>query len=102
MIGKELISKRPVTIPEVYALLKDIKEPTYEQKVTREYAEKVMKVDEKKARELVEKLKEVVPEELAVKIVNIMPKDKIDLHVLLAKEEGVTPDLYDKILEILK
>ncbi len=102
MIGKELMGKRPVTIPEVYELLKDIKEPTYEQKATREYAEKVKKTDGKKARELVEKLKEIVPEELAVKIVNIMPKDSIDVHVLLSKEEGVTPDLYEKILEILK
>ncbi len=103
MIGKDVLGKRPVSIPEVAELLSGISgEPTYEQKVTKEYAKKVSKVDAKKAREKIEALKKAgLSEELAIKIVNIWPKDKVDVHVLLAKEENVSADLYDKILEIL-
>lgn len=103
MIGKEVLGKRHVSIPEVAEILSKVSgEPTYEQKVAREYAEKVSKVDAKKAREKVKALKEAgLSEELAIKIVNIWPKDKTDVHVLLAKEEDVSADLYDKILEIL-
>jgi len=103
MIGKEVLGKRPVSVPEVAEMLSKIPgEPTYEQKAAREYAEKVSKVDAEKAREKVKALMEAgVGEELAVKIVNIWPKDRTDVRVLLAKEENVSADLYDKILEIL-
>ena len=103
MIGKEVLGKRPLTVPEVGELLSSVQgEETYEQKVTREYVQKVAKSDAKTAREKVKALVEAgLPEELAIKIVNIWPKDKTDVHVLLAKEEGVSADLYDKILEIL-
>lgn len=104
MIGKELVSSKPVTLPEAGEIVQSIEgEPTYEQKATLEYVKRVAHVDAAKAREAVQKLVEAgLSEELAVKIVNVWPKDKTDLYVVLAKEEGVTEDLYDKILEILQ
>ena len=101
MIGKELLSKRPVTIPEVYELLGSVEgEPTYEQKISREYAEKVMKADAEKARAKVNALKEMgIDEEIAVKLVNVWPKDISDVHLVLAKEE-VPPEKYEEILKV--
>ena len=104
MIGKELISSKPITVPEAGEIVQSIEgEPTYEQKATMEYVKRVAHVDTEKARAAVEKLVELgLSEELAVKIINVWPKDKIDLYTVLAKEEGVTEDLYDKILEVLQ
>ena len=104
MIGKELISSKPITVPEAGEIVQSIEgEPTYEQKATMEYVKRVAHVDAGKARAAVAKLVELgLSEELAVKIVNVWPKDKIDLYTVLAKEEGVTEDLYDKILEALQ
>lgn len=104
MIGKELISSKPVTVPEAGEIVASIEgEHTYEQKATAEYVKRVAHVDAEKARDAVKKLVELgISEELAVKIVNIWPRDRIDLYTVLAKEEGVTEDLYDKILEALQ
>ncbi len=104
MIGKEIISSKPITVPEAGEIVQSVEgEPTYEQKATMEYVKRVAHVDAEKARAAVEKLVEMgLSDELAVKIVNVWPKDKIDLYTVLAKKEGVTEDLYDKILEVLR
>jgi len=103
VIGKELISSKPITVPEAGEIVQSIEgEPTYEQKATMEYVKRVARVDAEKARAAVAKLVELgISEELAVKIVNVWPRDRIDLYTVLAKEDGVTEDLYDKILEVL-
>lgn len=103
MIGKEVLGRRPVTIYEVEELLKDIQDPTYEQKASLDYVREVKKVDLETARKKVEELKALgLDEELAVKIVNVYPKTAIELHAVLMKEKGVGEDLYEKILEVLK
>ncbi|HIP74423.1 MAG TPA: DNA-directed RNA polymerase subunit F [Euryarchaeota archaeon] len=104
MIGKEIISSRPVTVPEAGEIVRSLEgEQTYEQKATLEYVKRVARVDAPTAREAVQKLVELgLSEELAVKIVNVWPEDMIDLYTVLAKEEGVTEDLYEKILEALR
>ncbi len=104
MIGKELISSRPVTVPEAGEIVKSVDgEPTYEQNATAEYVKRVARVDAETARAAVQRLVELgISEELAVKIVNVWPEDKTDLYTVLAKEEGVTEDLYDRILEALR
>ena len=103
MIGKEILGKRPVTIYEVEELLKDIEDPTYEQKASLDYVREVKKVDLETARKKVEELKNLgIDEELAVKIVNVYPKTAVELHAILVKEKGIGEDLYEKILEVLK
>ena len=103
MIGKEVLGRRPVTIYEVEELLKDIQDPTYEQKASLDYVREVKKVDLETARKKVEELKALgLDEELAVKIVNVYPKTAIELHAVLMKEKGIGEDLYEKILEVLK
>jgi len=104
MIGKEIISSQPVTVPEAGEIVRSLGgEPTYEQKATIEYVKRVARVDPEKARNAVQKLVEIgIPEELAVKIVNVWPEDMTDLYVVLAKEEGITEDLYERILEVLR
>ncbi len=100
MIGKELVEGKPITVHEVKPLLTS-EDDTYEQTSTREYVEKVAKLDPEKARELVEKLVEAgYSRELAVKIVNIMPSSKTELYTILAKED-VKEDDYEKILSLL-
>ena len=103
MIGKEILSQTPITVSEAGAIVESIEgERTYEQNAVFEYAKRVAPVDADRARTAVEKLVEIgIDRELAVKIVNIWPKDKIDRYTVLAKEEGVSEDLYDRILEVL-
>jgi len=103
MIGKELLGKAPVTLPEAGEILQSVEgEPTYEQNATLEYVKRVAHTDAETARAAVQRLVELgLDEELAVKVVNIWPQDKTDLYVVLAKE-SVSEDLYDKILEVLR
>ena len=102
MIGKEIVSKRPVSIYEVEELLKGIEQPTFEQKASLDYVREVKKVDLETARKKIEELKGLgLDEELAIKIVNVYPKTAVELHAVLAKEK-VGEDLYEKILEVLR
>ena len=103
MIGKEVLAKRPVSIYEVEELLRGIEEPTYEQKATLDYVREIKKVDKETAEKVVEKLKELgLDEEVAIKIVNVMPKTAVELHAVLAKERSVGEELYEKILEAIR
>jgi len=104
MIGKELIASKPVTLYEAGEIVRSAEgEPTYEQNATLEYVKRVAGVDAQKAKDAVKKLVDLgVPEDLAVRIVDVWPKDVSDLYVILAKEEGVKEDLYEKILEVLQ
>ncbi len=102
MIGKEVLGKRPLTIYEVEELLKDVEDPTYEQKASLDYVREVKKIEPEVARQKVEELKKIgLDEELAVKIVNVYPRTASELHAVLVKEK-VGEDLYDKILEVLR
>jgi len=104
MIGKELISSKPLTLYEAGEIIRSTEgEPTYEQNAALEYVKRVADVDAQRARDAVSKLVELgVSEDLAVRIVDIWPKDLTDLYVVLTKEEGVTEDLYERILEALR
>ncbi|NPA86751.1 MAG: hypothetical protein GXO00_01970 [Candidatus Diapherotrites archaeon] len=103
MIGKEILGKEPITIYEVEELLKDIEDPTFEQKASLDYVREVKKVDLETARKKLQELIELgLDKELAVKIINVYPRTVIELHAVLLKEKGVGEDLYEKILEILR
>lgn len=91
MIGKEIVSQRSATVAEVKEIMeaqKADRELGFEQQVTMEYAQKVAKLDAKKAQKFVavlEKMEKLTPE-IAVKIVDMMPASKEQLMVIVSKE----------------
>jgi len=90
-------SERPVTLSEVKEVLaaqeKEYvdagKEPIYEQKRSKEYADKFVKLTLKQAKELCEQLAALplqIPAERIVKIVDLMPETTDDVRAVFAKE----------------
>lgn len=105
MIGKKIIDTDPITIAEVKEILTELSEQyelTYEQNLALDHVTKFSKLDEEKAKKLVEELSETLKKTQAVKIADIMPEDMADLRLLFAKERGTykKEDL-EKILEIV-
>ena len=107
MIGKRLISQRPVTLAFVRETLKERAgegELTYEQNLTSEYVKKNAKLSLTKAGKLLEELLKVegVTEELAVKIVDLLPSDLESLHLVLQKDFKLNEDSLKHVLELVK
>ncbi|MBI4214848.1 hypothetical protein HY546_02535 [archaeon] len=106
MIGKELVSERPLPLAEVKAALalrKKEGELAFEQKTAFEYSEEFAAASEKKVQEAVEKLKaEGVEEKVAVKLVDLLPKTKEELGLIFEKSRFELKDeSASKILDIL-
>jgi len=104
MIGKQVISEKPVSVREVREILEKRKEKgelTYEQKVSLEYAQEFGKAKPKKAHEVIEKLrKEGIDERTAVKLVDLQPKTKEELKLVFEKVRfRLTEDAIKKILD---
>ncbi|MEM3362230.1 MAG: RNA polymerase Rpb4 family protein [Candidatus Anstonellaceae archaeon] len=105
MVGKKELESRPLTLAEVYEIMqKRMSESDigYEQQTTINYVEKFKKLDKKQSEELLEKLKEI-PElnlETAIKIVDILPKFRETLEVILAKDKIILEE--SKIEQIMK
>ena len=91
MIGKEIVSSKPITVSEVKEILEEQKagrEMGFEQQATLDYAQKLAKHDAKHAQKLVValgKIERITPD-LAVKIVDMMPANKEQLLVIVSKE----------------
>lgn len=110
MIGKKVFEERVITSSEAKALLKDSmkndEEPLYEKKITLEHLTKFAKLKPKEARKLVEELtksNEKIREDIAVKIVDLMPKDENDVRAIFAKERyALTKEDIEGILRITK
>jgi DNA-directed RNA polymerase subunit F len=91
MIGRNIESARPATIAEVEALLqaqKDVRELSFEQQTTLDYAKKVAKTSSKAAQSLVKellKLEKLTPE-VACKLVDLLPLNKEQLTAVVSKE----------------
>lgn len=110
MIGKKVYEERVITSSEAAELLKDSmkdeEEQIYEKKIALEHLSKFAKLKPKKARKLVEELKasnEKIREDIAVKIVDLMPKDENDVRAIFAKERyALTKEDIEGILKITK
>ena len=91
MIGKEVKEQRPVTLAEVLKIMEKRKtegELGFEQQATYDYLKARTLLSKKKAGEMLEevaKLDKVTPE-IAIKIVDILPKTEAQLSVIVAKE----------------
>lgn len=105
MIGKQIISTKPVPLVTVKKILdkrKDAGELSYEQKITHEYASEFGIGSQKKADEAVKELvDEGIEEKTAVKIVDIKPKIKEEVKLIFEKAKTQPKeDLVKKILKI--
>jgi DNA-directed RNA polymerase subunit F len=88
---EDIIKETLITNTKAKEILKERKKEIefgYEQKNAHDYLKKYDKLTPKKAKELAEKLKEVkkLRERQIITIVNVMPKDKDDLRLLLEKD----------------
>lgn len=107
MIGKKLLASKPITLAEVKEYLKERSEQgelTYEQNLTNEYVKKYAKLPKTKAAKLLEELNAVegMNEELAVKIVDLMPQTLDVLRLLISKGVKVKEDDLQVILKAVK
>jgi DNA-directed RNA polymerase subunit F len=88
MAGKRILKARPITVPEVKAILESLGEKNLDQFQRRslDYATKFSKIDPESAKNLLEELKKeaMLEEEEAVQIVNCMPESIEELRVFLA------------------
>lgn len=110
MIGKNVEEKRLAPAAEVYEILESRKKDSdlgYEQKLTFEYLENVKKVI-KLSREHAEKMRKELDEiglsdKIAVKIVDILPLDIMQLkQVLVQEKKAVEEDVAKKAFEIVE
>lgn len=108
MIGKELLSKKPVSLSHVKDMLSSrdytTKESTYEQTQTLDYATKFAKLSKDKAESLFNNLLNVdgMTEEMAVKIVDFLPEDLESMKMLLTKPGSVPDSALSEALELTK
>lgn len=102
---RRLIKIRPLTIPEVKAILESLGEENMDQfqRRTLDYVTKMSYLDPKSAEKLFEELKaEGILEEEAVQIVNIMPKSIEELRAILSGgRKIIETQALEKILSIL-
>lgn len=107
MIGKGTSEKRLVSIPEALEILEDRKkegELGYEQELAYEYAKKLSKIDVKNSVKMRKDLEELgFTEKAAIKIVDIMPLDIMQLkQTLIIERKTFADDLLEKAMEIVE
>lgn len=107
MIGKEVLEKKAVSLAHVKKFLEDrdtTKAVTFEQTQSLEYALKYSKVPFAKAEGLFNNLLNIdeVDEELASKIVDILPEDIEMLKLLLPKNSKVSESNLSAIMDLVK
>ena len=107
MLGKELLSKKPVSLVHVKELLTNrdsTKEPTYEQAQTMEYVSKFARLTKDKAESLYNNLLNLdgMTEEVAVKVVDFLPEDVETAKLLLPKNASVSDSVLSEAVELAK
>jgi DNA-directed RNA polymerase subunit F len=107
MIGKGTSEKRLVSIPEALEILEGRKkegELGYEQELAYEYAKKLSKIDVKDSVKMRKDLEELgFTEKAAIKIVDIMPLDIMQLkQTLIIERKTFADDLLEKAMEIVE
>jgi len=107
MIGKDQSDKRPLSSAEAMEALEERKkdgELGYEQKLAYDHIKKFTTISVESAKKMVKELMEYgMGEGTAIKIVDIMPVDIIQLKHILAKEKKTfEEDEIGKIQEIVQ
>ena len=107
MIGKKILESEPLTSIEVKEILEDYRENnelTYEQNITLSRLEKLPHYSKEDAEKIVDEIIAInIKPKVAVRIVDLIPKDLSDLRLIFAKEvHQPTKEEMEKILEILE
>lgn len=107
MIGKSQSDRKPVSSAEAMEILEGRKEDGelgYEQKLAYEHIKKFASVSAEEARKMVKELMEYGPgEATAIKIVDVMPIDALQLkHILVKEKKTFEEDEINKMMEIVK
>ncbi|MCX8179306.1 MAG: RNA polymerase Rpb4 family protein [Candidatus Aenigmarchaeota archaeon] len=104
----EVLKETLITNAEAFSLLEKRakeKELSYEQKNALEHLKKYTPVSEEKAKEMFKKLSDLgkLTERQIITIINLLPKDRDDLRVILEKDyKNFSDEDKDTILEIVK
>ena len=107
MLEQKIIESKPVSLVEVKELLKErakAGELTYEQTLTQKYASKYAKLTQAKANKLQNELNSIngMNEDLAIKIIDILPIEMEVLELLIPKNSSIKKDSFQPILDIVK
>jgi len=109
----DVLEERPVSLPEVAAILKskekayaqDEVELLYEQRRAADHAKKFSGISAKDSKEMVEKLSSLditIGAERVVKIIDLMPKNVDDIRAIFAKERfKYTEDEIKLIIDVV-
>lgn len=106
MIGKNVIESKPIQSIEVREILEEFSkdnELNYEQNITLNHLSRFNHYSKEDGAAIIEELVEMdIKPKVAIRIVNLIPKDLSDLRLIFAKEAG-QPDKeqMEQILEIL-
>ncbi len=105
-MARKILEEQPVSMSQVEALLKERKKDSeliYEQKKTLQYAKEFAKIDEKKAEELIAELEAAkIERKVAVKVADVMPRNKSELRILFEKHHSPTEAEIKTVLETVK
>jgi len=107
MIGKKLLATKPIPLVDVKDYLKERSEQgelTYEQNLTSDYVKKYAKIAKTKAAKLLEELRQIegMNDELAVKIIDILPQNMDVLRLIVQKGSKIKDDDLQNILKAVK
>ena len=101
---KRIVRRREITIPEAKALMDKIEEPNQYQLRTKEYVDKLSKMDPAKAPELLEELLNLKIERSdAIQVINCMPSTAEELRVFFytGRKRLVTAAQLEEMLKII-
>jgi DNA-directed RNA polymerase subunit F len=107
MIGKGKADSRLATIPQVLEILDARQEAGgelgYEQELTHTYAKMFAKIDAKEAEKMKKEIVELgISEKTAVKIIEIMPSDIIQLRqTVIIEKKSVDEEILLKVMEVV-
>ncbi len=108
MIGKEIIEIEPISSTEVKEVLEDFSqnnELNYEQNITLNHLARFKRYSLEDSEEIIKKLQDDfdLKDKVAVRIVDLAPKDLADLRLIFAKEAmKIEKSDMEKILELLE
>jgi len=107
LIGKKVLSSKPVSLAEVKEMLKERSEKgelTYEQNLTSEYVKKFSKLSKSRVDKALAEFMAVegVTDELATKLADILPQSMERLKLIVPKNAKFSEEQLGQLLSICK
>jgi len=108
MIGKEILSHKPVPLCEVAEILSEREkegELGFEQKGALDYSTKFRHLSQAKCESLISKLLDLtfVSENMAIKVVDVLPKTEEEVILVFSQEKkDITKGQVKEILDVLE